>query len=98
MFLVKLPKCSRTPWRIGSSASKRVARAAAWTPRHSTEQWSTATNTAAGPSPRRVDDALAQIVRATLELGHGVLATSASDRPADHADSVGDRTNQYNAT
>ena len=31
------PKWRRTPWRIGSSASRRVARAAAWMPTHSTE-------------------------------------------------------------
>ena len=30
MFLAKPPKWSRTPWRIGSSASKRVARGAVW--------------------------------------------------------------------
>src|SRR3954452_2884274 len=28
------PKWRRTPWRIGSSASKRVARTAAWIPTH----------------------------------------------------------------
>ena len=39
----------RTPWRIGSSVSKRVARAAVWMPTHSAERWSTATNTAACP-------------------------------------------------
>src|SRR5260370_11872494 len=38
-------------WRIGSSASKRVARCAAWMPTHSAEQWSMAMNTAAWPSP-----------------------------------------------
>jgi hypothetical protein len=50
-LLAKPPKYSRTPCRIGSSASKRVARGAAWMPMHSAEQWSTATNTAAWPSP-----------------------------------------------
>ena len=39
----KAPKQARTPCRIGSSASKRVARRAAWMPMHSVEQWSTAT-------------------------------------------------------
>jgi hypothetical protein len=38
-------------WRIGSSASKRVARCAAWMPTHSAEQWSIAMNTATWPSP-----------------------------------------------
>ena len=35
------------PWRIGSSASKQVARRAAWMPTHSVEQWSTVTKIAA---------------------------------------------------
>ena len=39
-------EAARTPWRIGSSASWRVPRRAAWMPTHSAEQWSTATNTA----------------------------------------------------
>ena len=51
MPCAKPPKWRRTPWRSGSSASKRVARRAAWMPTHSAEQWSTATNTAAWPSP-----------------------------------------------
>ncbi len=34
----KPPKRCRTPWRIGSSASKRVARRAAWMPTHSAER------------------------------------------------------------
>ena len=34
----KPPKAVRTPWRSGSSASKRVARRAAWMPTHSVEQ------------------------------------------------------------
>jgi len=48
--------CEVTPdaWRIGSSASKRVARAAARIPTHSAERWSTATNTTACPSPVQV--------------------------------------------
>src|SRR4051812_30955728 len=37
--------------RSNPSASKRVARGAAWMPTHSAEQWSTAMNTAAWPSP-----------------------------------------------
>ena len=45
------PKLRRTPCRTGSSASWRVAAALAWMPMHSAEQWSTATNTAAWPSP-----------------------------------------------
>src|SRR3954465_3858654 len=47
----KPPKWRRTPWRSGSRASKRFASREAWTPTHSAEQWSTATNTAAWPSP-----------------------------------------------
>ena len=35
--LSKAAKQRRTPWRIGSSASKRVARRAAWMPTHSAE-------------------------------------------------------------
>jgi hypothetical protein len=34
----KPPKVVRTPWRSASSASKRVARRAAWMPTHSVEQ------------------------------------------------------------
>src|SRR4051812_11811656 len=45
------PKWRRTPWRSGSRASKRFASREAWMPAHSAEQWSTATNTAAWPSP-----------------------------------------------
>src|SRR4051812_18344009 len=45
------PQRSRTACLTGSSASKRSARRLAWTPTHSAEQWSTATNTAAWPSP-----------------------------------------------
>jgi hypothetical protein len=40
--------------RLGSRASKRVARSAAWMPTHSALQWSMATNTAAWPSPVQV--------------------------------------------
>jgi hypothetical protein len=40
--------------RLGSSASKRVARSAAWRPTHSALQWSRATKTAAWPSPVQV--------------------------------------------
>ena len=36
---------------VGSRASKRSALRLAWTPTHSAEPWSTATNTAAWPSP-----------------------------------------------
>src|SRR5829696_5399234 len=36
--LAKAPKWRRTPWRIGSIASKRVAGRAAWMPTHSAEQ------------------------------------------------------------
>jgi hypothetical protein len=43
------PKWRRTPWRTGSSASKRLPERAAWLPTHSPEQWSTATNTRARP-------------------------------------------------
>src|SRR3954447_8818625 len=46
------PKWRRTPWRTGSSASKRLPEGAAWLPTHSPEQWSTATNTRARPSLR----------------------------------------------
>ena len=53
-FLANAPKLCRTPWRIGSSASKRVARRAAWMPTHSALWWSTAMNTAACPSPVHV--------------------------------------------
>src|SRR3954464_533863 len=45
------PGASRPACLTGSSASKRSARRLAWTPTHSAEQWSTATNTAAWPSP-----------------------------------------------
>src|SRR3954470_14991843 len=45
------PQRSRTACLTGSSAPKRSARRLAWTPTHSAEQWSTATNTAAWPSP-----------------------------------------------
>jgi hypothetical protein len=50
-FRAKPPKWRRTPWRIGSSASKRVPWRSAWMPTHSALQWSRATNTAARPSP-----------------------------------------------
>src|SRR3954447_22745277 len=46
------PKWHRTPWRTGSSASKRLPERAAWLPTHSPEQWSTATKTRARPSCR----------------------------------------------
>src|SRR3954470_3771305 len=49
--LATAPQRSRTACLTGSSASKRSARRLAWTPTHSAEQWSTATNTAAWPSP-----------------------------------------------
>lgn len=51
MSLAKAPKLARTPWQIGYSASRRVAEALAWMPTHSAEQWSTAMNTLAWPSP-----------------------------------------------
>ncbi len=51
MFLAKPPKQHRTPWRMGSSASKRVERRAAWMPTQSALQWSMAMNTAAWPLP-----------------------------------------------
>jgi hypothetical protein len=38
MSLPNSPKHSRTPWRIGSRASKRVPHLAAWIPTHSMEQ------------------------------------------------------------
>src|SRR3954451_7600502 len=47
----KPPKWRRTPWRSGSRGSKRVASREGGGPEHSAEQWSTATNTAAWPSP-----------------------------------------------
>ena len=51
-FRSTLPKWRSTPWRTGSSASKRLPERAAWLPTHSPEQWSTATNTLARPSRR----------------------------------------------
>jgi len=45
-------RCGRR--RLGSSASKRVARCAAWMPTHPAEQRSSATNPAAWPSPVQV--------------------------------------------
>jgi hypothetical protein len=51
MPLAKAPKRSRTACLTGSSASNRSARPLACTPTHSAEQWSTATNRAAWPSP-----------------------------------------------
>src|SRR4051794_8861847 len=49
--LANAPQRSRTACLTGSSASKRSARRLACRPTHSAEQWSTATNTAAWPSP-----------------------------------------------
>ena len=46
------PKRARTPWRMGSRASKRVARREAWIPTSSLVQWSTATKTVTWPSRR----------------------------------------------
>src|SRR5690349_9861306 len=49
--LPKAPKRSRTACLTGSSASNRSALRLACTPTHPAKQWSTATNTAAWPSP-----------------------------------------------
>src|SRR3954452_2314979 len=49
--LANAPKRSRTACLTGSGSSKRSASREAWMPTHSAEQWSTATNTAAWPSP-----------------------------------------------
>ena len=45
-----MPNCSRTPCRIGSGASRRVPRRAAWMPTRSAVQWSTAKKIVAVPS------------------------------------------------
>src|SRR3954451_17766186 len=93
--LANPPKCCRTPWRIGSRAWKRVARGCAWMPTHSAEQWSTATNTAAWPSPVIVVVRSVPAVRAvnrlesvgeTLRAALNALATVAPDWLVQHAD------------
>src|SRR3954468_14249014 len=89
------PKWRRTPWRSGSSASKQSARPLAWMPTHSAEQWSTATNTAAWPSPVIVVVRSVPAVRAasrlesvgeTLRAALNALATVAPDWLVQHAD------------
>lgn len=47
MPLATAPKDARTPWRMGSSASKRVADALALRPAQSAEPWSKAVTTMA---------------------------------------------------
>src|SRR5882757_7784871 len=46
----KSPNCSRTPWRIGSRASKRCAFLTTWMPTHSAAQWSIAAKIVTCPS------------------------------------------------
>jgi hypothetical protein len=64
----KAPQQARTAWRSGSSASKRVARRAAWMPTHSVEQWSTVTKIAACPSPVMVEVRSVPHVASTLAV------------------------------
>src|SRR3954453_20142410 len=65
--LPKEPWHLRTACLTGSSASKRFPSREAWMPRHSAEQWSTATNTAAWPSP---------VITAVMSVPHMVSTRS----------------------